>query len=194
MKRHEAIKIVSKHIREEDLVVTTTGNISREVYAIMHSRKSFYMMGSMGLASSIGLGLALNLKGKRIIVIEGDGSILMNMGSIATIGHYAPRNLIHIVLDNESYESCGGQPSVSTTANLDRVAESCRYKVVKKIFSIHELEMIFDEINTQNVEGPIFILVKVEGGRIWERLERVPLEPSEITKYFREYLMENSRK
>lgn len=191
MKRHEAIKIISEYITQRDLVITTTGNISREVFTNMHSNKVFYMMGSMGLASSIGLGIAINLPHKRIIVIEGDGSIIMNMGSIATIGHYKPKNLVHIVLDNECYESCEGQPSVSTTANLDRIAENCGYRVIKRVSSTNELKEILARIISQELEGSVFILIKVEKGRMYEKLERVPLEPAEITEYFRKYI-ENS--
>ncbi len=112
MKRHEAIKIICQYIGESDLIVSSTGNLSRELFIIADSHQIFYMMGSMGLASSIGLGLAICYPDKRIIVIEGDGSIIMNMGSMATIGHYAPKNLVHIVLDNGVYDSTGDQPSV----------------------------------------------------------------------------------
>lgn len=186
MKRHEAIEIICQYIRKHDLIISTTGNLSRELFIIADSPQIFYMMGSMGLASSIGLGLAICCPNSRIMVIEGDGSIIMNMGSMATIGHYAPNNLIHIVLDNEIYESTGGQPSVSKTANLDKVAEDVGYKMVQKITSESELREMFEKIG--KFRGPVFILIKVEKSRIYERTPRVSHEPEEITSYFKKFI------
>jgi len=188
MKRHEAIEIICQYIDKNDLIISTTGNLSRELFIIADSPRIFYMMGSIGLASSIGLGLAICCPDRRIIVIEGDGSIIMNMGSLATIGYYAPNNLIHIVLDNEIYESTGGQPSVSKTANLDKVAEDVGYKVVRKIASESELKEIFKKIEKFTFTGPMFILIKVEKSRIYERTPRVSHEPEEITSYFKKFI------
>jgi len=193
MKRYEAIKTICDFLKKEDIVISPTGNISRELFILRDSHQNFYMMGSMGLTSSIGLGLALCFPKRRIIVIEGDGSILMNMGSLATIGHYAPRNLIHIILDNEAYESTGGQPSVSNTANLDQVAKSVGYKTFREIRSEKKLQEFFKETKSF-IKGPIFILVKVERGRIYERIPRVPYTPAEITNYFQKFLRKHSRK
>lgn len=189
MKRHEAIKIICEYVGEKDLIVSSTGNLSRELFIIRDNPQIFYMMGSMGLSSSIGLGLAICFPERKIIVIEGDGSIIMNMGSMATIGHYAPNNLIHIILDNESYESTGGQPSVSKTANLDKVAEAVGYKIVKKITSKQNLKSVIKDIIKHNI-GPVFILIKVEKGRIYERTPRVPYRTEEITQYFKRFVKE----
>lgn len=192
MKRHEAIEIICKYIGKKDLVVSSTGNLSRELFIIGDSPKIFYMMGSMGLASSIGLGLAICFPDRKIIVVEGDGSIIMNMGSMATIGHYAPNNLIHIILDNEVYESTGGQPSVSKTANLDKVAEAVGYKIVKKIISKQNLKSVIDDIMERDV-GPVFILIKVEKGRIYERTPRVAYKTEEVTQYFKRFIKEGNK-
>lgn len=179
MKRHEAIQIISKYFNEDDLIVSSTGNLSRELFALADSSKIFYMMGSMGLASSIALGLALCLPKKRIIVIEGDGSLLMCLGSVATIGHYAPSNLVHIILDNEAYDSTGGQPSVSDHANLDKVAENVGYKMIRKIDCKDDLDEVLR--NDLRLSGPVFIQIKVELGSIYDKTPRVPYEPIEIT-------------
>lgn len=192
MKRHEIIKIIYKFLGEKDLVISPTGDISREVFILGDSSRNFYMMGSMGLTSSIGLGLAICLPKKIVIVIDGDGSILMNLGSLTTIGHYAPRNLLHIVLDNEAYESTGSQPSVSSTANLDRVAKNVGYKIVKKIDSEKKLRDFLKKNKNLN-NGPIFILAKVEKGGIYPNIPRVPYTPKKITNYFRKFIKEISK-
>lgn len=188
MKRHEAIKIIGEYFDKNDLVITSTGNLSRELFILADSSQTFYMMGSMGLSSSIGLGLAICCPNRKIMVVEGDGSVIMNLGSMATIGHYAPKNLIHIVLDNEAYESTGGQPSVSNTANLNKIAEVTGYKVVRKVTSESKLKEVFKDIIKLPFFGPVFILIKVEKGRIYERTPRVSRTPEEITCYFRKFM------
>lgn len=185
MKRQEAIQIICNQLTKNDLVLSSTGNISRELYITRDSLQNFYMLGSMGLASSIGLGLAINFFGHRVIVIEGDGSILMNMGSLATVGHLSPKNLIHIVLDNESYESTGGHPSVSKTTNLEKVAWEAGYKKTWKITTKKELEK---SVKESSFNGPSFILVKVEGGRMLEKLPRVPYNPKKVKKRFEKFI------
>jgi len=189
MKRHEAIKTICSFLRKRDIVISPTGNISRELFILKDSPRNFYMMGSMGLTSSIGLGLALCFPKRRIFVIEGDGSILMNMGSLATIGHYKPKNLINIILDNEIYESTGDQLSVSNTANLDQVAKNVGYKIVQKIRLKKKLQDFLKGLKSS--KGPIFILLKVEKGRIYERTPRVPYTPEEIATYFQKFLRNN---
>lgn len=183
MKRYEALKIISDNFDEDDLIVSSTGNLSRELFALADSKNVFYMMGSMGLASSIALGLALCLPNRRVVVIEGDGSLLMCFGSVATIGHYAPKNLIHIILDNEAYDSTGGQPSVSDTANLDRIAESVGYKTTKRISRKEELKEVLK--NDVKFPRPVFIQVKVELGGVSDRIPRVPYEPIEVANRFK---------
>ena len=178
MKRHEAIKVIVHSLTGDELIVSSTGMISRELFSIKDSPQNFYMMGSMGLASSMGLGLALSLPDRRVVVIEGDGSILMNMGSMATIGHFAPKNLTHIVLDNEVYDSTGSQPTVSGTVKLEEVAKAAGYQVAERVLSKEELRQI-----SISLEGLTFILVKVEKGGI-EGIGRVTHSPEEIRRRF----------
>lgn len=192
MKRHEAMKIISQSLANSDLVVSPTGNISRELFIIKDSLQNFYMMGSMGLTSSIGLGLAICCPNKRVTVIEGDGSILMNMGSMATCGRFAPKNLIHIILDNEAYDSTGGQPSVSNTANLEKIAQATGYKIVRKVSSEYGLQKILRKIKS-SPQGPVFILAKVEKGGIYERIPRVPRIPEEIKNYFKKFIEKSNK-
>lgn len=180
MKRYEAIEIITQSLTGGELIISSTGMISRELFTIKDSPQNFYMLGSMGLASSIGLGLALCLPDKRVLVIEGDGSILMNLGSMATTGHFAPRNLTQVVLDNQSHDSTGGQPTVSNTVKLDEVARAAGYQLAVKVTSKEEL---WNSIRKSPGHGPAFILVKVEKGSI-EGIVRVSHTPEEIRNRF----------
>ena len=182
MKRCEAIEAIVQLLIGDELVVSSTGMISRELFTIRDSPRNFYMLGSMGLASSIGLGLALFLPDKRVVVIEGDGSVLMNMGSLATIGHFAPKNLTHIVLDNEVHDSTGGQPTVSDTIKLEEVAYAAGYQPTWRVTSEKQLrEVIWESVHL----GPAFLLVKVEKGSV-EEIGRVSHSPVEIKNRFQE--------
>lgn len=181
MKRYEAIETIIQSLTGTELVISSTGMISRELFTIKDAPQNFYMVGSMGLASSIGLGLALSLPDKQVIVIEGDGSCLMNMGSTATIGHFAPQNLIHIILDNEAHDSTGGQATVSGTVRLEEVARSAGYRLAQRVDSEEELQKA---IKGASQQGPAFLLVKVEKGGI-EGIGRVSHSPEEIKERFR---------
>ena len=180
MKRYKAIEVISQSLNGNELVISSTGMISRELFTIRDAPQNFYMLGSMGLACSIGLGLALSLPEKQIIVIEGDGSILMNMGSMATIGHFAPKNLTHIVLDNEAHDSTGGQASVSNTVKLEEIAHTSGYQLAQRVDSEKGLRKAIIESSQQ---GPAFFLIKVERGGI-EGIGRVSHSPEEIKDRF----------
>lgn len=184
MKRYEAIEIITKELNGNELVVSANGMISRELFTIRDSPNNFYMMGSMGLASSIGFGLAFSLPHKKVVVIDGDGNILMNLGSLATIGHFAPHNLVHIVLDNEIHASTGGQPTVSNTVQLEEVANAAGIRTVKKVASNEDLSLSVREVLISN--GPSFILVKIEKGE--KEVPRVSYEPIYIKNRFMEMI------
>jgi sulfopyruvate decarboxylase subunit beta len=100
---------------EDCLVVTIMGAVASELQAVGHRPNFFYLQHAMGLASSVGLGLALSLPEQRIVVFDGDGSILMNLGGFSTLARYRPRNLVHVIFDNESLLSVGGFPTATST-------------------------------------------------------------------------------
>ena len=133
MTRVQAIRRVMEHAAPDDLVLTTTGMVSREACMIDDRPGNFYMLGSMGLLSSLGLGLSLLAPERRVFILEGDGSALMSLGALALIASQRPRNLVHVILDNESYESTGGQPTISREVDLARVGESCGYQRTARI-------------------------------------------------------------
>jgi len=140
-------------------VVATTGKTSRELYELREKRgeptDDFLMIGSMGCAASIGLGIAVNEK--PVCIFDGDGAVLMKMGTLATIGYYKPLRFIHILFDNESYASTGGQATVSRNVNWKMLFMSVGYFDVYEISSIDELK----EINFSSLTMPTAIVVKV---------------------------------
>ena len=140
IERYEAIQKVLEYVGGKDLVLSTTGMISRELFTIRDRPGNFYMIGSMGLVSSLGLGVSLMCPGTRVFVIEGDGSALMSLGTLALIAAERPANLLHIILDNEAYESTGAQPSISSEVDLAEVGKSCGYQHVVRADEIEGLE------------------------------------------------------
>jgi len=159
MRRMDAIQVIAKALTERDAVIATTGKISRELFVTRDRPGNFYMQGSMGHALSIGLGTAITAPNRRVVVLDGDGAAIMHMGSLSTAGHYAPSNLVHIVLDNEAYGSTGNQPSTSSTSQLDRIALACGYRQVHRCVTPGELTAALASV--EHLPGPTCILVKV---------------------------------
>ncbi|MFC9244936.1 phosphonopyruvate decarboxylase [Streptomyces sp. NPDC057136] len=127
MLRSEAIAHVMRVVGERALVVATTGKTARELEHEWDRPGNLYVVGSMGCASSIALGVALHAPARQVVVLDGDGAALMRLEAMATIGRLGPPNLLHIILDNESYESTGGQPTGSAHLNFTEVAAACGY-------------------------------------------------------------------
>src|SRR5205809_2401485 len=116
MKRLDALRAIYS-LLEDRVVVTIMGAVAAELYSLGHRANFFYLEHAMGLASSIGLGIALAQPDRRVVVIDGDGSVLMNLGGLTTLARYAPPNLTHIVFDNESLLSVGGFPTATATGS-----------------------------------------------------------------------------
>lgn len=131
--RTEVLTAVQKSLRPGDVVVATTGHTGRELYALEDKPNQLYMVGSMGCAGSFGLGLALAQPNRRVIVLDGDGAALMRLGALATIGFERPKNLLHILLDNELHESTGGQSTVSHSVDSALVAAASGYPKVLRV-------------------------------------------------------------
>ena len=174
MDREEAIEVICSCITDE-VIVSANGFISRDLFSTLDKNTNFYMIGSMGLASSIGLGIALKKPKKRIFVFDGDGNILMNLGSLVTIGSLQPKNLIHIVFDNKIHESTGGQPTQSNKINISKIAKITNYT----IFSVKtkkSLESVLKKI--QKSKGPILIHALITKSK--ERSSRIDITPEKI--------------
>jgi phosphonopyruvate decarboxylase len=117
------LTLVQKHA-ERDAVVATTGYTGRELYACADKPNQLYMVGSMGCASTFGLGLAWARPDKRVVVLDGDGAALMRLGALATLGYERPKNLVHVMLDNELHESTGAQSTVTHSVDLAQIARA----------------------------------------------------------------------
>lgn len=169
MKRRDAIVDIMKCI-EDELVICNIGFPSRELYDINDRDENFYMIGSMGLASSIGLGLALARPDKDVVVIDGDGSLLMNMGSLATVFANNPRNLTWIVIDNGAYGSTGNQDTYAQLLDLSEIAKGVGFKNsfmfedidLSEIIKSDDASFIVYETEPGNSQAPIIDLTPVE--------------------------------
>lgn len=131
MERQQCIEVIYPEL-EDKLVVTIMGACAQELYDLGHRENFFYLQHAMGLASSIGLGLATHLPDERVIVLDGDGSVLMNLGTLTTLARYRPKNLIHIIFDNGSLLSTGGFDS-QTTAGITDLAAIARGAGIEEV-------------------------------------------------------------
>jgi sulfopyruvate decarboxylase subunit beta len=174
MARYEAIQKIMESI-EEELVICNIGFPSRELYEIDDRPKNFYMIGSMGLASSIGFGLAMAKPHKDVVVIDGDGSLLMNMGSLVTIFANNPSNLTWIVIDNGAYGSTGNQDTYAQKTDLVDIAKAVGFKN----------SFDFTDINLKDVirsDDASFIVYKTEPGNSDASI--IDLDPITIKERF----------
>jgi sulfopyruvate decarboxylase subunit beta len=137
VKRGECIAMLYPELHDKP-VVTIMGACAQELYDLGHRENFFYLQHAMGLASSIGLGLALHLPHEKIVVLDGDGSVLMNLGTLATIARYRPRNLVHVIFDNGSLLSTGGFDSHTTSGrtNLANMARAAGIEHVAAVDSV----------------------------------------------------------
>ncbi|MFX1444108.1 MAG: phosphonopyruvate decarboxylase [Promethearchaeota archaeon] len=190
--REEYIKIILDSLDDTNvIIISTTGYTSRELFEYLLAKKiqkfnSFFNIGSMGCASSIGLSISLQKK-NRVLILDGDGASIMQMGVFTTIGKYAPKNLIHIIFDNRSHESTGGQPTNSATADLVQIALASNYKYGKVIKTKNEMVEILPII--KNKEGPIILVIKTKLGSRSD-LARPNESPIKYKEKFMDYLNE----
>jgi thiamine pyrophosphate-dependent acetolactate synthase large subunit-like protein len=178
--RAQAMAAMLEIMTDQPLIVCN-GFPSREACKLRDRDQNFYMIGSMGASAGIGLGLAMAQPGKTVVVFDGDGNVLMSLGTLATIGALKPKNLIHVVFDNEVYGTTGNQPTYSRVVGLDKMAKAAGYRNVERV---REREDIVYEFKTMlGEEGPNFLLVKVN--EQLEEADRIALAPAELTNRFR---------
>lgn len=182
MRRFQAIHKIVESITNE-LLVCNLGEPSRELFHIKDRDENFYMLGSMGLASSLAFGIAISTPKKKVWCIDGDGSILMNLGSLTTIANNKPQNLTLIIIDNSSYGSTGDQETyTSGETKLDIIAKGAGFKSITIIKKEENIIKILKNLGT----GCHFVLIKVEPGNA--QVENVPLLPEYIKNRFRKVL------
>jgi sulfopyruvate decarboxylase subunit beta len=186
MKRIEAIALAAASAEAQDaMLVCNIGFPCRELFAVNDRVGNFYMLGSMGLASSIGLGLALARPERRVIVLDGDGSVLMNLGTLATIAHHAPGNYLLAVLDNCCYGSTGSQPTCTHLGtDLEKIAKGAG---VARARTVTDIEGFSRALREDGV-----VVVKVEIGNA--DVPVIDLSPQQILSRFAKAASTASRK
>jgi len=170
-----------------DVVIATTGYTGRELYAHGDAANQFYMVGSMGCASSLALGVAIARPQNRVVAVDGDGAAIMRLGALSTLGAEHPANVVHIVLDNGQHESTGGQPTSTATTDLAGVAAACGYRHVERATSAERLSDLLRE----RLDGPLFIHVPIHPG-VPQKLPRPTMTPPEVAARFRRHLHDHA--
>lgn len=165
--REEAIAFVADQLSDEDVVVATTGKTGRELFEYRESRgqgheRDFLNVGAMGHASQIALGIALEKPERRIYCFDGDGALIMHMGSLAIIGERAPKNFYHIVFNNGAHDSVGGQATAGFAIDMVTIAKACGYKLALRLETREEFNNYLKQFFA--AEGPAFLEIRIRKG------------------------------
>ena len=192
LSREEAIEIIISWLEAEAPVVSTTGKISRELFEIRERKgeghhRDFLTVGSMGHSSQIALGMALSLPQRPVYCLDGDGAVLMHMGSLATVGKQLPGNYKHVVLNNGTHDSVGGQPTAGYKVDFTAIAEACGYQ---QSFRADNREELLEKMpQFQEAPGPALLEVRVAAGARKD-LGRPTTTPQENKEALMEFLLE----
>jgi sulfopyruvate decarboxylase subunit beta len=175
---------------QDCLVVTIMGATAAELQSLGHRENFFYLQHAMGLASSLGLGLSLCAPQRRVVVLDGDGSVLMNLGSLTTLGRYAPKNLIHVIFDNESLFSTGGFPTATRTgADLAGIARAAGITQSCMAITLEKFQQAFDDALRGTRMASIIAKVEATGPAQYE----ASLSLLENRFQFRRYIEESEQ-
>lgn len=165
MLRVDALRVIYDRL-EGSIVVTIMGAVAAELQALGHQPNFFYLQHAMGLASSLGLGIALTRPELRVVVFDGDGSILMNLGGFTTLARYRPRNLVHVIFDNESLLSVGGFPTATSTgSDLAAIAAAAGVPRTTTVDTIEAFRTAFNEAHAVHELSTIVAKVEATGPR-----------------------------
>ena len=178
-----ALAAIQRAIGGRDAVIATTGFTGRALYAQADLDNQLYMVGSMGCASSLGLGIASSLPARRVVVLDGDGAALMRLGALATLGHERPGNLVHVLLDNGVHDSTGAQDTVSYATDVAEVARACGYPRILRASS----EATLGQALAADHGELCFVHVRTQP-RADRKLPRPTQTPREIADRFRAWL------
>jgi len=190
MERAECLQMIYPEL-EDKLVVTIMGACAQELYNLGHRENFFYLQHAMGLASSIGLGLAMHLPRERVIVLDGDGSVLMNLGTFATLARYRPRNLIHVVFDNGSLLSTGGFDS-HTTSGVTDIAAIARGAGIEHT-ALVDNEVAFGEAFVEALERDDLSVIVAKVAAIGPEHYGMDLQLPENAFRFRRWILDRAR-
>ncbi len=183
--RSEALETILEQLNGDEAVIATTGKTGRELFTIADRPNHLYVVGGMGTASGIGLGIAQANPDQKVVVIDGDGAALMKMGAFATVGRYQPKNLLHIVLDNEQHDSTGGQQTASSVTRFADVAAATNYRRAAYAEKREDLKAIVPGFLNQS--GPALLHMKIRPGSP-ENLGRPTVKPHEVKARFMDFL------
>ena len=182
--RAAALQRVLEMVDDATALVATTGKCGRELFTLADRPQHLYLVGSMGGASGLGLGVALNTR-RRLVVLDGDGAALMKLGAFATIGAYRPQNLIHLVLDNGVHDSTGGQATVSASVDFAAVAFACGYAYAAACDGLDGLAQAWRA--AQTTHGPALIHLRITPGSM-DKLGRPTVSPAQVAQRFKAFL------
>jgi len=190
IKREEALTIVLENLDDRHIIVATTGKTSREIFEIREKmgqwhHQDFLTVGSMGHCSSIALGIALAKPHREVVCIDGDGAMLMHLGSLTTIASLKPKNFCHILMNNEVHESVGGQETAAKSIDLTAIVEAMGITEIYKAETARDLKIQFPDFKT--CAGPSFLEVKIRPGSR-EDLGRPTIEPADNKEDFMKFL------
>lgn len=183
--REACLEAIIQQKTPQTLLLATTGKTGRELFELNDDKQNFYQVGSMGCISSIGLGLAKTKPDFDIILIDGDGAALMRMGNLPTLGHYKPKNILHILLDNGVHDSTGGQKTVSDTLDFPTIAKGSGYETSINCQSIKELSEAISQWKSN--QSLTFVAIKIKPGSK-ESLGRPTQTPEQVKNRLMEYL------
>lgn len=189
-KRFHIIQRLLELAGDDVALVSTTGMCSRELFTLNDKASNFYVVGGMGCALPIGLGVALNDPGPTV-VLDGDGSALMRMGSLTTVGHCAPRNLVHVILDNGAHDSTGGQCTVSPGVDFAGIALACGYVFAATCHGVSGFDAAYRAARANAAAGPALIRVHIAPGPM-QNLGRPTIAPPDVAARFRSFLSSRS--
>lgn len=190
MKREDAIKIIVNALSEDDIIVSTTGKTSRELFEYREElgqkhQNDFLTVGSMGHANQIAFGIALEKPQRQVFCFDGDGAIIMHTGTLGIIGSLAPKNYKHIIFNNGAHDSVGGQPTIAHNVDFNAIAKGFNYK---KVFVADDRKSLVDNIiKLKNSEGPALLEIKINKGAR-KNLGRPTLTPIENKNNFMNFL------
>jgi phosphonopyruvate decarboxylase len=184
--RTPVLESIQSVLGSDVAVVATTGKTGRELYEVGDKENQFYMVGSMGCALAFGFGIAVCKPTLKVLVVDGDGALLMRTGSMATVGAYKPNNLVHLLIDNEVHDSTGGQGTVTGGVSFGAIAAGFSYS---HIFSTDKIESLNEALAFSNgkTSGPTFIHMKTKKGSP-EKLGRPKVTPADVSLRFSKFV------
>ncbi len=192
LNREEALKLVVNELNSQDIIISTTGMLSRELFEYREflkqgHEKDFLTVGSMGHSSKIALGIALNKSERNVYCLDGDGAVIMHMGALAIIGQKKPKNFKHIIFNNGAHDSVGGQPTAGFDIDFPAIAKACGYKTTLKVEKKNEVKEKMNLLKSS--EGPAILEIRINKGSRKD-LGRPTTTPIENKEKFMGYLKE----